>query len=349
MKKRSGSFSLKNNNAGRLAMILFSTTAMACYKRRHRLGYLVRPLAMARSVSRSPPSRRRRSPSPVIYRYNNSSRRSRRDRSRSPYAYRPSEVCFRGFENRRAPHSSTSSSTPSGNQLALRLLPHGHPDLTIFHSIRDACLLQMVIENLISIHSRKRSVTTDWVVEIEIEGVGPLHGEEIKVADSLDFISHKNRAIDEFCNFCSRRRSPSPSPRWRKSRSPSPRRRKSRSPSPRRYRRQRSRSITRSPIYKSPSPSVPTVDHTNLIEKLRKEEEVKKSNRSKGIGNRDWIVVDDLRPKHRREKDNEREATEPSVDGVVGGLEWFLDSSNLEFRHPGTEVLHSGNVPGGWF
>ncbi|KAH0453905.1 hypothetical protein IEQ34_018229 [Dendrobium chrysotoxum] len=72
------------------------------------------------------------------------------------------------------------------------------------------------------------------------------------------------------------RRSPSPSPRWRKSRSPTPRRRKSRSPSPRRHRRQRSRSTTQSPIKKSPSPSVRSIEQTNSIEKLRKEEEEKK-------------------------------------------------------------------------
>ncbi|KAG0487075.1 hypothetical protein HPP92_009170 [Vanilla planifolia] len=73
-----------------------------------------------------------------------------------------------------------------------------------------------------------------------------------------------------------RRRSPSPSPRWRKSRSPTPRRRKSRSPSPRRYKRQRSRSTTRSPINKSQSPSLRPVEHNNSIEKLKKEEEQKR-------------------------------------------------------------------------
>lgn len=76
--------------------------------------------------------------------------------------------------------------------------------------------------------------------------------------------------------FFNRRKSPSPSPRWRKSRSPTPRRRKSRSPSPRRYKRQRSRSTTTSPICKSRSPSVVSVERKNATEKLRKEEEDKK-------------------------------------------------------------------------
>ncbi|KAJ8628765.1 hypothetical protein MRB53_022088 [Persea americana] len=65
------------------------------------------------------------------------------------------------------------------------------------------------------------------------------------------------------------------SPRRGKSHSRTPRRRRSRSSTPRRYRRQRSRSSTKSPIHKSGSPSLST-DNKNAIERLRKEEEEKK-------------------------------------------------------------------------
>ena len=75
--------------------------------------------------------------------------------------------------------------------------------------------------------------------------------------------------------FLYRRKSRSVSPRHRRSRSPS-RRHKSRSPSPRHYKRQRSKSSSLSPIRKSPSSSLGSIDRKNASEKLRIEEEEKK-------------------------------------------------------------------------
>lgn len=73
-----------------------------------------------------------------------------------------------------------------------------------------------------------------------------------------------------------RRKSRSISPRRRKSRSPSPRHRKSRSPTPRRYKKQKNSATSLSPIPKSSSPSLGSVDHKNACEKVRKDEEEKK-------------------------------------------------------------------------
>lgn len=73
-----------------------------------------------------------------------------------------------------------------------------------------------------------------------------------------------------------RRKSPSVSPRRRRSRSPTLRRRRSRSPTPRHHKRQRSRSSTPSPIGKSSSSSLGSIERKNASEILRKEEEEKK-------------------------------------------------------------------------
>ena len=75
--------------------------------------------------------------------------------------------------------------------------------------------------------------------------------------------------------FLYRRKSRSISPRHRRSRSP-PRRHKSRSPTPRNYKRQRSRSSSLSPIRKSSSSSLGSIERKNASEKLRIEEEEKK-------------------------------------------------------------------------
>lgn len=75
-----------------------------------------------------------------------------------------------------------------------------------------------------------------------------------------------------------RRKSRSVSPRRRRSRShsPTPRRRRSHSRTPRRHKRQRSRSVSPSPIHKSSSPSIGSIERKNAHEKMRKEEEEKK-------------------------------------------------------------------------
>lgn len=75
--------------------------------------------------------------------------------------------------------------------------------------------------------------------------------------------------------FLYRRKSRSISPRHRRSRSP-PRRHKSRSPTPRNYKRQRSKSSSLSPIHKSSSSSLGSIERKNASEKLRIEEEEKK-------------------------------------------------------------------------
>ncbi|MBA0655339.1 hypothetical protein Goklo_007834 [Gossypium klotzschianum] len=73
-----------------------------------------------------------------------------------------------------------------------------------------------------------------------------------------------------------RRKSRSISPRRRKSRSPITRRHKSRSPTPKRYKRLRSRSSSLSPVHKSSSPSLGSIERKNASEKLKKEEEERK-------------------------------------------------------------------------
>ncbi|KAF3435185.1 hypothetical protein FNV43_RR22272 [Rhamnella rubrinervis] len=74
----------------------------------------------------------------------------------------------------------------------------------------------------------------------------------------------------------SRRKSRSVSPRRRRSRSPTVRRRRSHSRTLRHHKRQRSRSSSLSPIRKSSSPSLGSIERKNAIENLRKEEEEKK-------------------------------------------------------------------------
>lgn len=86
----------------------------------------------------------------------------------------------------------------------------------------------------------------------------------------------QNSVILKYLLLLYRRKSRSISPRRRKSRSPSPRHRKSRSPTPRRYKRQKSSATSLSPMHKSSSPSLGSVDHKNASEKVRKEEEEKK-------------------------------------------------------------------------
>lgn len=71
-----------------------------------------------------------------------------------------------------------------------------------------------------------------------------------------------------------RRRSRSVSPRRHKIQSPSRRRDKNISPAPRHYRRQRS--TTKSPVEKSRSPSLESLERKYSIDKLKKEEEEKK-------------------------------------------------------------------------
>lgn len=73
-----------------------------------------------------------------------------------------------------------------------------------------------------------------------------------------------------------RRKSRSVSPRRRRSRSATPRRRRSRSRSPRHHKRQRSQSSSLSPVHKSSSPSLGSIERKNASEKLKKEEEEKK-------------------------------------------------------------------------
>lgn len=73
-----------------------------------------------------------------------------------------------------------------------------------------------------------------------------------------------------------RRKSRSVSPRRRRSRSPTLRRRRSHSRTPRHYKRQRSRSSSLSPVLKSSSPSLGSIERKNATENLRKEEEEKK-------------------------------------------------------------------------
>ncbi|KAA3460913.1 Ribosomal protein S7 [Gossypium australe] len=72
------------------------------------------------------------------------------------------------------------------------------------------------------------------------------------------------------------RKSHSISPRRRKSRSPITRHHKSRSPTPKHYKRQRSRSSSLSPVHKSSSPSLGSIERKNACEKLKKEEEDRK-------------------------------------------------------------------------
>ncbi|CAL9132345.1 unnamed protein product, partial [Musa textilis] len=90
------------------------------------------------------------------------------------------------------------------------------------------------------------------------------------------FCSHGEPSIYHWLFVLFRRKSRSSSPRWHKSRSPSPRRRISRSPSLRRHKRRRSRSISGSPINKSESPSLGSIERKTALETQRQEEERKR-------------------------------------------------------------------------
>ncbi|RYR35553.1 hypothetical protein Ahy_A10g050697 isoform C [Arachis hypogaea] len=72
------------------------------------------------------------------------------------------------------------------------------------------------------------------------------------------------------------RKSRSISPRGHRSRSPTPRRHRSRSPATKRYRRHRSRSSSLSPVHKSSSSSLGSIEQKNVVDKQRKEEEKKR-------------------------------------------------------------------------
>ncbi|KAF4362165.1 hypothetical protein G4B88_002304 [Cannabis sativa] len=73
-----------------------------------------------------------------------------------------------------------------------------------------------------------------------------------------------------------RRKSRSVSPRRRRSRSLTARRRRSRSRSPRHHKRPRSQSSSISPVHKSSSPSLGSIERKNASEKMKKQEEEKK-------------------------------------------------------------------------
>ncbi|KAL4275216.1 hypothetical protein AHAS_Ahas20G0085000 [Arachis hypogaea] len=89
--------------------------------------------------------------------------------------------------------------------------------------------------------------------------------------------SRKDRSRSPYSSYShSRRKSRSISPRGHRSRSPTPRRHRSRSPATKRYRRHRSRSSSLSPVHKSSSSSLGSIEQKNVVDKQRKEEEKKR-------------------------------------------------------------------------
>ncbi|KAL8155915.1 hypothetical protein AgCh_001101 [Apium graveolens] len=148
---------------------------------------------------------------------------------------------------------------------------------TVLFEDNSACIKQLK-EGYIK-GDRTKHILPKFFYTHELQENGDINVQQVRSCDNLADILTKSLPTSTFEKLRNkmgmrRRKSRSISPRRRKSRSSTPRRRRSRSATPRRYKRQRSTSISLSPIKRSPSTG--SLELKNVTEKSKKDEEEKK-------------------------------------------------------------------------
>ncbi|KAG5525886.1 hypothetical protein RHGRI_032248 [Rhododendron griersonianum] len=219
-----------------------------------------RDMAGDRDLSRSPPYRRRYSPSPVKH-----------SRPFSPLnlstILEASGFCGSvggGEEHRleevRLPFFGGFGKSPVTGDPRRRSSSQRRPSPAIAHHRRSSGDPRLIPATLLVTYS---VFCCYWISDFVLFRCSPSNSACVK-SDFYSTLMRRSRSI---------------SPRRRRSPSPTPRRRKTRSPTPRRYRRHRSISTSLSPITKSCSPSTGSKEHKNAGEKVRKEDEEEEKKR----------------------------------------------------------------------